>query len=110
MHPDNTGDTAPFPSGTEVDPISKNSVVITVAVAHPNTQLSLDTDEGYLLVVQRQDDLSTVIVTITAKTYFGARHALETLSQLIAYNDELNCLQVSSLIYVNCNLLVFGNN
>jgi len=35
-----------------------------------------------------------VAVTISAMTYFGARHGLETLSQLIAYNDEIDAVQV----------------
>ncbi|CAL8069559.1 unnamed protein product [Orchesella dallaii] len=95
MHPDNNKDgTAPFPSGTEVDPIAKNVVLIHIAIAHPNTRLELNTDEGYLLSILQQDDKNTVSVTITANTYFGARHGLETLSQLIAYNDEMNCLQI----------------
>lgn len=32
--------------------------------------------------------------TILASTYYGARHALETLSQLIAYDDINNAVQV----------------
>lgn len=37
------------------------------------------------------------MASITANTYFGARHALESLSQLIGYNDEMNSLQVCML-------------
>jgi len=95
MHPDNTkGSASTFPSGTEVDPISKNSVVIHIAIVHPDTKITLDTDESYLLSVQQQDNKHDVLVTITANTFFGARHGLETLSQLIAYNDEMNSLQI----------------
>lgn len=56
MHPDNTGTEAPFPSGTAVDPIAANSVLIQIAIAHPFTKLELDTDEGYTLSVQQQDN------------------------------------------------------
>lgn len=123
MHPDNDGNSAPFPSGTIIDPVSKNSVIINIVITHSERKLTLNTDESYSLSVQQQSNkVSTlvilaflkvvtfmvimcfiisilnlqheVIVTITANTYFGARHALETLSQLIAYNDEKNTLQV----------------
>lgn len=33
-------------------------------------------------------------VTIEAKTYFGARHALETLSQMIVFDDLRNEIQI----------------
>lgn len=56
MHPDNTGDAAPFPSGTEVDPIAANNLVIQMNIVHPFTKLDLNTDEGYLLSVQQQDN------------------------------------------------------
>ncbi|ODM91115.1 Chitooligosaccharidolytic beta-N-acetylglucosaminidase [Orchesella cincta] len=94
MHPDYKDGTAPFPSGTEVDPIAKTVVLINIAIAHPYNKLELNTNEGYLLSIQKQDDMHTVLVTITANTFFGARHGLETLSQLIAYNDDVNSLQI----------------
>ena len=34
------------------------------------------------------DDNSNVIVTITADNYFGARHALESLSQMWGHQEE----------------------
>ncbi len=36
-----------------------------------------------------QDDDGDLAIEITAEEYFGARHAIETLSQLWAY-DEIN--------------------
>lgn len=36
----------------------------------------------------------TTTVTILATTYYGARHALETLSQLIAFDEDSNSLQI----------------
>jgi len=37
---------------------------------------------------------------ITANTYFGARHALETLNQLIAYNDLNSKIHIASDVYI----------
>merc|ERR1711902_424994 len=68
--------------------------------------LTTDTDESYSLKIQRviKDDpgqnVDNVIVIINAKTYFGARHALETLSQMIGYDDLSDTL----LIYKNAQI------
>lgn len=40
---------------------------------------------------------TTVLATIDAETFFGARHALETLSQLITYDEVNDVLQVGNL-------------
>lgn len=37
---------------------------------------------------------------ITAKTYFGARYALETLSQLIVFDELRNQIQIASEVYI----------
>ncbi len=42
----------------------------------------METDESYELTVTNGKK-----VEIKAPTYFGARHGLETLSQMIAYDD-----------------------
>lgn len=42
----------------------------------------------------RQTVEDETTVTILATTYYGARHALETLSQLIAYDDINNAVQI----------------
>lgn len=47
--------------------------------------LSMKTDESYTLVVKTED--SIVTASISAATYFGARHAVETLTQLIVWDD-----------------------
>ena len=41
----------------------------------------INTEESYAL------EINGVDITIDAVTYFGARHALETLSQLMGYDD-----------------------
>lgn len=49
-------------------------------------RLTLDTDESYHIEISTSSD-HEVLAKISAKTYFGARHGLETLSQLIVYDD-----------------------
>jgi len=41
-----------------------------------------------------------VEVHITASTYFGARHAVETLGQLIVFDDLRNQIQVANDVYI----------
>ncbi|XP_030764713.1 probable beta-hexosaminidase fdl isoform X3 [Sitophilus oryzae] len=48
-------------------------------------RLKLRTDESYSLTLKPRD--SEIVANITAKTYFGARHGLETLSQLIWWDE-----------------------
>ncbi|CAL4125344.1 unnamed protein product, partial [Meganyctiphanes norvegica] len=77
----------------QASPIAeKRSFEVEVTVTGPETQLRIDTDESYDLAVQTVGDTTTA--TIIASTYYGARHALESLSQLIAYNELSNSLQV----------------
>ncbi|XP_012157520.1 probable beta-hexosaminidase fdl isoform X2 [Ceratitis capitata] len=56
--------------------------------------LSLDTDESYKLSVAHER--RTINVHITANTFYGARHALSTLQQLIWYDDDDNLLRILS--------------
>jgi len=67
---------------------------VEITVTGSDTQLRLDTDESYDMSVQTRGDTTTA--TILASTYYGARHALETLSQLIAYDEINNSLMVVS--------------
>ncbi|KAL7647859.1 UNVERIFIED_CONTAM: hypothetical protein RMT77_001468 [Armadillidium vulgare] len=56
--------------------------------------LTLSTNESYSLKISTTgQDTSIVII---APTFFGARHGLETLSQLIDYDKEKNALQMIS--------------
>ncbi|MPC83304.1 putative beta-hexosaminidase fdl [Portunus trituberculatus] len=51
--------------------------------------MSLDTQEDYQLEVKTAGGVTTA--TINANTFFGARHALETLTQLIEYQVIHSC-------------------
>ncbi|KAG7199186.1 hypothetical protein KM043_018061 [Ampulex compressa] len=60
---------------------------------------SLDSAESYVLQIAHNAD--TVNTTISAKTFFGVRHGLETLSQLIVFNDFDNQIQIVSNAYIS---------
>lgn len=62
-------------------------------IASDDTTLTLETDESYRLNVST-DSHADIEVQITAKTFFGARHAFETLSQLTEYDEINNSMQV----------------
>jgi len=72
---------------------------VEITVTQTDTQLSLNTDESYDMSVQTRGDTTTA--TILASTYYGARHALETLSQLIAYDEINNSLMVVSTALIS---------
>lgn len=56
--------------------------LVRVIVVHTETvKLNLNADESYALTLKSRG--SDIVANITARTYFGARHGLETLSQLI---------------------------
>ncbi|ALC43521.1 Hexo1, partial [Drosophila busckii] len=57
-------------------------------------RLTLDTDESYTLNIGLEND--RVLATVSAGNFFGARHALETLNQLIVYDDIRRELQVTA--------------
>lgn len=56
--------------------------------------LTLSTNESYSLKISTTGQDTSIV--ISAPTFFGARHGLETLSQLIDYDNEKNCLQMVS--------------
>lgn len=65
-----------------------------------DTYLTLHTDESYNLTLSYSND-KTVDVKIVAKSFFGARHALTTLQQLIWYDDEDDSLKVLSQAFID---------
>lgn len=70
-----------------------NSIAITIELTGSKPRLGLNTtDEQYTLKVNTLDDSTDV--SISAPTYFGARHALETLSQLIEYDENEKALMI----------------
>ncbi|KAK7063269.1 beta-N-acetylhexosaminidase activity protein [Halocaridina rubra] len=65
---------------------------IDITVTGQDTRLTLDTDESYRLDVVTSDSQTTA--QIAAQTFFGARHALETLSQLVEYEENRETLMI----------------
>ncbi|KAF2899729.1 hypothetical protein ILUMI_06455 [Ignelater luminosus] len=76
------------------------SLIVTMDIADPEkTQLTLDTDESYSLKVSETSD-GRMNATISAPTYFGGRHGLETLGQVIIYDDLRDQLQMPKDVYI----------
>lgn len=70
-----------------------NGLVVNIDVVHPDDlTLTLQTNESYVLSSTEKD--GNVVVTINAETVFGARHGLETLSQLVVFDDIRSELQM----------------
>lgn len=63
--------------------------------------LSLTTDESYSITTNVINENKIVQVNIQSKNYFGARHGLETLSQLIVWDDLLSSLIIASDVQIN---------
>ncbi|XP_055587390.1 chitooligosaccharidolytic beta-N-acetylglucosaminidase [Uranotaenia lowii] len=72
-------------------------VQVTFKIQTPEVTLTWSTDESYEISIETQNGI--VGVTIVANTVFGARHALETLSQLTtarSYPDGSSLIILSS--------------
>uniref|UniRef100_A0A0K8W4A2 Beta-hexosaminidase n=1 Tax=Bactrocera latifrons TaxID=174628 RepID=A0A0K8W4A2_BACLA len=63
-------------------------------------KLTLDTDESYTLQISSGNN-SAATATITANNYFGARHGLETLSQVLIYDDIRRELQILARAHID---------
>lgn len=77
-----------------VSPTGGRSLLVNLVVSNASTdQLTWETDEGYALKIEETSD-GRINATITADNYFGARHGLETLNQLIIFDDLRNEIQI----------------
>lgn len=90
-HPAYSQGTAPWEGPWDPTTLA-HTLYVGVTVSEETTELYLHTDESYELTVTTADDVTTA--TITAPTYFGARHGLETLSQLVDYHETADALMV----------------
>ncbi|CAG9804653.1 unnamed protein product [Chironomus riparius] len=70
-----------------------NPLVIEVLVDSDDMTFNLDTYEGYKLKIVDQDGVHAIV---TAKNFYGARNALESLSQLIVYDNIRNEIVIVS--------------
>ncbi|KAJ8929408.1 hypothetical protein NQ314_017902 [Rhamnusium bicolor] len=70
-----------------INPVGGKSLIINLDIRHTNiSKITLSVDESYILKVSESSD-GRLKVLITAPTFFGARHGLQTLSQLVIYDD-----------------------
>ncbi|KAK4308140.1 hypothetical protein Pmani_020138 [Petrolisthes manimaculis] len=88
-HPNYKNGSAPW-VGPWDPPTLRHKLHLDVTIQGGDGILTLDTDESYELAVSRVESVTTAV--IIAPTFFGARHALETLSQLAEYHETTNSL------------------
>lgn len=77
----------------KIDYLPENSdiirFIVRVKISEPKVvTLNFNVDESYNLDLKYHNE--EIVGTVTAKTYFGARHGLETLSQLIWWDEYAN--------------------
>ncbi|KAJ8684485.1 hypothetical protein QAD02_020277 [Eretmocerus hayati] len=65
-----------------------------------NAKLTLNTKESYTLKIHKGES-GRIIVDLSGPSYFGIRHGLETLSQLIVYDDLRGDLKIARDVYIN---------
>ncbi|XP_050693934.1 chitooligosaccharidolytic beta-N-acetylglucosaminidase-like isoform X2 [Eriocheir sinensis] len=66
--------------------LTPQDLVVKVVISSPDPRLTLSTNEGYQLLLSTAGGVTSA--TISAGTFYGARHGLETLTQLIEYMDS----------------------
>ncbi|XP_052894907.1 chitooligosaccharidolytic beta-N-acetylglucosaminidase [Anopheles moucheti] len=76
------------------------AVRVKINVEDESLTLNYKTDESYRLTVGAGTN-GELLATVVAKTFFGARHGLETLSQFVLYDDIRNELQMVVTVAVS---------
>ena len=91
-HPDYEGE---YKNPFSESPFTRDgSVSVTIKVDSEDLSLTTDTEESYELAISPSETQSHLEVLITANTYYGARHGMETLGQMITYDDLSDTLQI----------------
>lgn len=80
-------------------PGGEKSLKIQLSVTSDSIRQELSTDEQYQLTIDTTGDFITV--QITSPTYFGARHGLESLSQLIVYDELRHAYLMPDKVSIN---------
>ena len=79
----------------------KKMLKVSIQIHSKDLTLDLDTEESYELSVNWEDSSNGAVdVIIKAETFFGARHGLETLSQLISFDPMRKTLQIAADVHV----------
>lgn len=79
----------------------RTEVRLRISISSADNKPRFGTDESYVLYVRHLENKGIVYVRIWSSTFFGTRHALETLSQLIVYDDDEQCLQIISFARIS---------
>lgn len=74
----------------------KRKIDVQVFLQNNGEKLTLATDESYELSIKTTS--SVIQVEIRANNFFGARHGLETVSQLSAYHSTYDSMQIVSSV------------
>lgn len=82
----------PFYNGTDL--VSGKPLFVEISAQSDNMSLTYETYEGYRLKISEEED--QIYVYIVADNFYGTRHALETLSQLILYDEFENTVVLIS--------------
>lgn len=85
---------AKIPSYAKVDYHEGSRLLIMINVQTDDSTLNQQTNEHYH--IEAYENTGVVIAKIRAETIFGARHALETISQLIVFDDIREEIQIVS--------------
>jgi len=85
-----------IPLHTYVKDVGKR-LNIMIKLSNNTLVLNLNTNENYLLEIKENEN--EILVEIDAPTYFGGRHAMETLAQLIIYDEFKNEMIVNVLLF-----------
>ena len=96
-----------YPNANATSKDVGHKVTIEMGISSDEDTLSLTTDESYCLAMSTTASTETTVVSIEATTFFGARHGLETLSQMIDYDEVDECLQILSDSHL-CDTPVFA--
>ncbi|XP_075234366.1 beta-hexosaminidase 1 [Lycorma delicatula] len=76
-----------LPKEGEVRDFHTTLTILAILKDPEHTSLKLETDESYSINLFYDDSTKGVMTHVKADTYFGVRHALETLKQLIVYDE-----------------------
>lgn len=80
----------PYPDNDGIE----DKLDITLKIKTGESSLKMSTDESFSLVLDQIEDTNDFQVVVEAENYFGARHAVETISQLITYNEVRDVIQI----------------
>ncbi|XP_063598482.1 chitooligosaccharidolytic beta-N-acetylglucosaminidase-like [Penaeus indicus] len=76
--------------------VFEQKVSVSIVVSGSDSRLALETPEAYTLDVVTQEHVTKV--SVFALSVFGARHGLETLSQLIAFDEDEGVFRIVSSV------------